>query len=437
MSPRMGRTGGSAARALGRGATPRIVLAHDLYTWGSHGGLGVGSSPRSSPVAVGGTVNWAKVGMAYNSTFGIKTDGTLWTWGSGNAAYGSYGALGTNEASRSVPTQLGSDTNWSDIALDGATYSDNVTHNFAIKSTGALYGTGRNDIGGPLGMGDTTDRTTLTANGTWTTGVAKMAGGYLTSALLSTSGSLYTAGNNGGGHPRGQGSLGLGDTTNRNTFTQVGAGTDWTYIAAGGYNMAGIKSDGTLWTWGNNGAGALGYDSTTFGNFCCRCINGPEEHRGCPNEGDESGRDGCHEPGETSEFYGCNAVIPRSSPVQVGALTNWASVSVGVGHMVAVKTNGTLWAWGQNTSGQLGDGTNTSTSSPVQIGGLTTWAAGSAGAYHNLGLKTDGTLWAWGRNTSGQLGDGTTTNRNSPVQIGTLTNWAQIECGQDGSAAIT
>ena len=116
----------------------------------------------------------------------------------------------------------------------------------------------------------------------------------------------------------------------------------------------------------------------------------------------------------------------RSSPVQVGALSTWVSASAGANHCLALKTDGTLWAWGYNFDGELGDGTSTTRSSPVQIGGLTTWTKIAAGNYFSLGLKTDGTLWSWGNNEQGCLGLGDTTLRRSPVQIGAGSNWSKI-----------
>jgi hypothetical protein len=95
-----------------------------------------------------------------------------------------------------------------------------------------------------------------------------------------------------------------------------------------------------------------------------------------------------------------------------------ARVAAGSFHTMLLKTDGTLWAWGDNSSGQLGDGTTTNKSSPTQVGTVTNWSTISAGDSHTVAIKTDGTLWAWGDNSRGQLGDGTTTNRLSPVQLG-------------------
>jgi len=128
-----------------------------------------------------------------------------------------------------------------------------------------------------------------------------------------------------------------------------------------------------------------------------------------------------------------------SSPKQVGALTDWLTVSGGkpVGSFtIALKTDGTFWSWGANGQGQLGTGNTTNYSSPKQIGALTNWLKISAGEDHTLAIKTDGTLWSWGRNVNGQLGLGNRTSYSSPKQVGSLTNWSMISGGRDYSAAI-
>ncbi|HRI29002.1 MAG TPA: HYR domain-containing protein, partial [Chitinophagales bacterium] len=100
-----------------------------------------------------------------------------------------------------------------------------------------------------------------------------------------------------------------------------------------------------------------------------------------------------------------------------GTATNWASVSAGDYHTLATKSDGSLWAWGDNFYGQLGRGNYTTSNSPVQVGTATNWASVSAGGYHTLATKTDDGLWAWGRNVEGQLGTGNNTDSTSPVQV--------------------
>jgi alpha-tubulin suppressor-like RCC1 family protein len=121
-----------------------------------------------------------------------------------------------------------------------------------------------------------------------------------------------------------------------------------------------------------------------------------------------------------------------SSPVQtVSAGTNWKLVSAGIYHTAAIKTDGTLWLWGRNNYGQIGDNSRVSKSSPVQtIASGNNWKQVSCAGRFTAALKTDGTLWTWGQNTSGQLGDGTTTSKSSPIQtIAGGTNWKEISAG--------
>jgi alpha-tubulin suppressor-like RCC1 family protein len=191
------------------------------------------------------------------------------------------------------------------------------------------------------------------------------------------------------------GRLGLnnaGAAFNKSSPTQVGSATEWKNVETWNASTFAIKNNGTLWAWGYNAQAQLG-DST---------------------------------------------YITRSSPVQIGALTTWSSAAPGPYCTYAIKTDGTLWCWGDGTDGSLGLGdTNIRRSSPVQIGALTNWLQVTAGPYYGLAVKTDGTLWGWGRNTTGQIGDGTAINRSSPVQVGSLTTWASVSSRQTGTMAIT
>lgn len=127
----------------------------------------------------------------------------------------------------------------------------------------------------------------------------------------------------------------------------------------------------------------------------------------------------------------------RNAPVQIGSATHWVSVSAGLEFSLAVSSDGKLWAWGRNNFGQLGDGTTTNRLVPIQIGSASNWASVSAGTGHTLGLKTDGTLWTWGYNFYGQLGDGANTDQPVPTQIGSASNWVSVSAGAYHSLGIT
>ena len=142
------------------------------------------------------------------------------------------------------------------------------------------------------------------------------------------------------------------------------------------------------------------------------------------------------------KLWAAMAVVGAAMSVSAADLV-FQQVAAGVDHTVALKRDGTLWAWGANGDGELGDGTTVSKSNPVQVGTWTNWQAVAAGGYHAVALKHDGTLWAWGYNAFGQLGDGSTVwRRLSPVQVGTGTNWQAAAAGcfhtvalkQDGNA---
>ena len=126
----------------------------------------------------------------------------------------------------------------------------------------------------------------------------------------------------------------------------------------------------------------------------------------------------------------------RNSPIRVATNYNWAFVSAGLNHTMAIRTDGSLWGWGNNAWHQLGDDTNKNRNSPVRIGTDYGWAFVSAGANHTVAIKTDGSLWAWGSNAWYQLGDDTSENRNSPVRIGTDYDWAYASAGWNHTAAV-
>jgi len=133
---------------------------------------------------------------------------------------------------------------------------------------------------------------------------------------------------------------------------------------------------------------------------------------------------------------GDGTTLVRSSPVQVIGLSNIVSISAATSHSVAVRADGTAWAWGSNSSGRLGDGTSTTRYIPVQVSGLSNISMVAIGDTHSLAVDTSGDVWAWGSNSSGQLGDGTTTTRYTPVQVSGLNNISMLSAGSSHSVAV-
>ena len=133
---------------------------------------------------------------------------------------------------------------------------------------------------------------------------------------------------------------------------------------------------------------------------------------------------------------GDGTTTDRYTPVKVSTLTDVTAIAAGYLHTVALKTDGTVYAWGSNSFGQLGDGTTTERHAPVQVSTLTDMTAISAGRYHTVALKTDGTVYAWGYNYYGQLGDGTTTDRHAPVEVSSLTDVTAIAAGRNHTVAL-
>jgi len=360
-----------------------------LWVWGSGGNGRLGNNAttqREVPVTTfaGGT-NWKQISCGNQHTAAIKTDGTLWIWGDNTSpAFGAPGKLGTNDTtSRSTPvTTFVGGNDWKQVSCG-------YCHTAAIKNDGSLWTWGGNPFG-ELGINNTANRstpvTTFAGGNNWK---FVSAGNSITGAIK-TDGSLWVWGVAQGGR------LGnnVGSTTTFPTpVTTFAGGNNWKQVScARGTNMIAVKTDGSLWTWGDNSNGQLGTNDATS----------------------------------------------RSTPVTTFAGgNNWKQVSIGYG-MAAIKTDGTLWTWGENDNGQLGINAAGSRSTPVTtFAGGNNWKSVDCGYKHNTAIKTDGSLWTWGQNNGGQLGNSDTTTRSTPVTtFAGGNNWKQVSAAAQFTAAI-
>ncbi len=262
-----------------------------------------------------------------------------------------------------------------------ASVSAGDSHTCAIDSNNYLWCWGWNYYG-QLATGNTTDKLTpsiITLSTDW----AQVSAGGDFSCARKTGGTIYCWGGNW------LGQIGDGTTAEKWTPTQTGTDTNWTSMdSSWGHNCA-IKSDFSLWCWGNNSFGQLGKSKVVT-------------------------------------YY--------TSPIQVGKAKNWKTVATGETHTCALKKDGTLWCWGNNSKGQLGDGTTKPRSVPAQAGTAKDWSSVSAGSSHTCAKKKDGSLWCWGWDKYGQLGIGSTQAKKTPVKVGT--QYAAVWAGADHTCGL-
>jgi alpha-tubulin suppressor-like RCC1 family protein len=318
-----------------------------------------------------------------NHTVYVKNNGTVWTWGSNSNGQLGNGTTGTDS---STPAQVSNLTGIIAIAAGFA-------HTVALKNDGTVLAWGSNS-NGQLGNGTTTDSSTPVQVSNLT-GITAIAAGFAHTVALKNDGTVWAWGSNSNGQ-LGNGTMGTG--TDSSTPVQVIGLAGMIAVAAGQShsvalrNIVGLINDGTVWAWGSNSNGQLG--------------------------------NGTAGPGTDS-----------SLPVQVSVLTGVTAIAAGSFHTVAVRNiyslanDGTVWVWGSNASGQLGDGTVTDEWQPVIVSGLPLMVTVAAGLNHTIALRNDGTIWTWGSNSNGQLGDGTQTDRPTPLPISDLTGVTAISSG--------
>jgi alpha-tubulin suppressor-like RCC1 family protein len=268
----------------------------------------------------------------------------------------------------------------------------------ALRRDGTLWSWGLNDYGqlgrGFAGVSAGPIPRQVGRRHDW----SAVSAGYGDSFALRSDGSLWAWGNNSdfGGN------LGLGDagkvtvhgiTIPRDRWSpaRVGRAEDWAALSGGFQHSVAVKMDGTLWGWGANFYGALGPQGST-------------------------------------------SLVLVPTEIALGA--DWASAAAGGDFSLAVNDDGSLWATGSNMYGNLGLGDSADRHRLTRVGRDRDWAAASAGLGYSLAVKQDGSLWAWGGNDFGQLGLGDTTAQDSPTQVGTATDWVQAVCLGHHSLAL-
>ncbi|GAA0800672.1 RCC1 domain-containing protein [Spirilliplanes yamanashiensis] len=385
-----------------------------LYCWGENnaGQLGINSTVNQSTpalVSTPATTGWTSVRTGFQHACGLRTN-LLFCWGDGGG-----GRLGLGSSTQqNAPVQVTGST-WSALSLG-------ADHSCALRTTGTLWcwGTGTD---GRLGNGGTTDVLTPVQVGADTTWRAVTGGRYHTCAAR-TDNTAWCFGDNPGGQ------LGVADLADRHTPAQAGSATTWASVSAGplAQQTCGVRSDGSLWCWGNTGA----FDTAPVEVSAVQTWETPStgEDYGCATRTDGTlwcwGRN-------WNGRLGAGDNAHRPVPAQVGSATTWSSVMAGMAHACATRTDGTLWCWGQNADGQLGLGHTTNQVAPVQVTSpaATGWLSVTAGAYFTCAIRTGGALYCWGSNNGGQLGIGSTVNQSSPVLVSTpaTTGWTTVRGG--------
>ena len=342
-------------------------VTNNMWLWGNGDGYRLGrgatTADAQSPVniEVGQTFIFASRGE--QSGHAIRSDGTLWGWGS----QANYGIIGDESSAQATcPRQVGSETDWFKCTTG-------FRHAGGLRGDGILYMWGYSGAGG-IGNNSTSQQMSPVQIGSsnW----IDLATSEDSTMAIRSDGTMWGWGD--GNNYR----TGIGTETDRSSPVQCGVGTGFVQLSMGETHGHAVKSDGTLWCWGNGG-------DQKNGN------------------------------GSTAEIQ---------TPSQVGSDTDWKQCSSGYTHGMAIKTDNTLYGWGENGNGEVGVGTTAKVTFPTQIGS-DTWLKVSTklgtpkGTY---AVKSDNTLWSWGEGSGYNLGHGGGTSYSAPQQVGTDTDWNDV-----------
>jgi alpha-tubulin suppressor-like RCC1 family protein len=382
------------------------------WFWGTddrgQGGRNTTFANISSPISIVGAHSFVSLTGGATEGAALKADGSAWNWGGGGLGEG------TSSVARSSPVSVVGGHSFVQITRGGQSQGN------ALKADGSVWSWGVASSGQ---LGDNT----ITSKSS----PVSVVGGHSFSFLAAGNFfNLALKSNNGSAWAWGLGTTGqLGDFqsfSNRSSPVSVVGGHSFVRLIATEVNGYGLKDDGSIWGWGQNLLGALGNNTdglrkspvSVVGNHSFIKVSASEGAGNAPIalKADGSawqwGRAGNNEIGDG------NGTIPRSSPVSVVGGHSFIDISNGSTHSMALKSDGSAWGWGQGTTGEMGQNALATRNSPVSVVGGHSFASIRAGATSTIALKSsDGSVWAWGSNTTGRLGDNTTNNRSSPVSV--------------------
>lgn len=420
--------------AAGFRHTCAIRTDDSLYCWGANGGgqLGDGTTTQRDATRIGAD-HWLRVALGDTHTCGIRDNGSLWCWGSNQ-----YGQLGTGDgAAHHTPTQVSTGP-WEQVVAGWISTC-------AIRTDGSLWCWGDQ-------FGSSPTRVGLEQ---W----ASVTRGHQHTCGTRLDGSLWCWGNN----DRGQ--LGDGTTTARTTPVQIG-NASWSMVRAGDSHTCGLTTDGAAYCWGRNSAGAVGDGGTT--DALSPSLITPNSWASIDARNDQScavridHAIWCWGAGRTSpalsnihprwqsialggthacatsldDMFWCwgdnsshqingfsPATVPATDPQWNLFGPVYTELVAANGSTCAIRDDDSMWCWGENVWGQLGDGTTTRRLRPTQIGAGNAWLRMSIGRKHGCAIRTDRSLWCWGWNGDGELGVGTQDKHYTPTQVGTDKDW--------------
>jgi alpha-tubulin suppressor-like RCC1 family protein len=396
-----------------------------------HQQLGPGSATGAAAVPlVGGAGAWTDVAIGDGHLCALGSDGSLWCAGSDG-----HGELGDGGGSPRMPTQVASNDQWTGVAAG-------IQQMCAVDGSGSVACAG-DDTNDALGSSDQLLHSSMLPLTGVPAASAIAVGDYVGCLIGSPSGSgsgeLYCWGTN-------QFAINGSSSSDHLLPKQVAAGAAaWTQISL--YDQAcGVQQDNTLWCWAANyydqtgdgtgssvpapaqpASGTAWTVVTSGGDHTCMLAAGGSAQCFGANFNGQLGAGDLNS--SANNIYG--------SPQAVLGGHTFTSIVAGASHTCAIESNGAAWCWGLGQQGQLGIGGFTGTENePVAVVSDKTWTQLAAGSAHTCGIATGSSLWCWGDNTRGELGDGTHDYRTTPVQVGSDTSWKQLAAGNDFTCAI-